>query len=250
MFRLRSARIIATARLVYDALSATTDAVMPEPTTTTLEQQAGTGDAGASYRLAERLYKQVDARVHAGRIGCLLQDAVIAGVVPALRTVGYLAQQSGSNDDLARLCCFRAAQAEDAAAAFFLAELGGDADLDGTDESILERVSSLPLFPEPKNTATDIISEDPPIRVYHEVLDSVDCRYVMALALPTLGGGRYAPYAASTFANRSRIFCRTSVFSTGACNHGANAASFSSSVASEARALRIELAVYYHPIAE
>jgi prolyl 4-hydroxylase len=179
------------------------------------------GSAPAAFHKARLLYKSKQGAEKAGHIRELLLLGARANVAPALRAIGYLALQQGA-DDLAILCLRRAATLGDIASAFILgwrlSEDHGVREADGEAAYWLQRAASanyplaaelfaslenttpatppptakeaidigdeFSLFPESTSLETDVLSTDPPITLYKDVLNIVDRAYLVYLSRP------------------------------------------------------------------
>ena len=180
------------------------------------------GSSEAAYHKAELLYKSQQGPASEKLIRELLTKAAEADFVPALRAVGYLAMQHASSRDLAIDCLRRAAERGDPVSGFnlawcFLQGWGGD----GSQQEAalwLERATSanypfaetmlstlkgdkatplrqrpergitfgafFPVYPEVQDSNQLVLSADPSIRVFKEVLNLVDCAYLIFLSRP------------------------------------------------------------------
>jgi len=161
---------------------------------------------------------------NADLISDLLVKAAKADLLPALRTIGYLAVQQASSRTLGLDCLRRAANAGDAVSGFNLAWCllqgwGGDhrqaeaalwlqhaaaAEYPLTQTLLAQLVSvqaALPtpdpdeninfdrpfsLYPDRPPVDHRIVSEDPAIAVFEKVLGVVDCAYLVHVARPYL----------------------------------------------------------------
>lgn len=179
------------------------------------------GSALAAYHKAELLYKSRRGPTQEDLIRDLLYQAAAENVVPALRTIGYLAVQDTASEPLAIDCFRRAALGGDvisgfnlgwcllqgvddkpeavhwlrraAAARYPLAEallenLAGvqSATQPRVPEGPLKKGADLPLYPAPRRVEPEKVSEDPGIALIKNVLTIVDCAHLMSLALPRL----------------------------------------------------------------
>lgn len=182
------------------------------------------GSALACYRKAELLYKSRRGRECEAEIRALLLRAAAADVLPALRAAGYLAVQYQGSQEFGLDCCRRAASLGDAPAAFMLGwcllnRPGQDgeraaalvalqlaalarypfadsllassgtatlAEVPDFGDARLGEAPAFPLFPEAKPAEHTVLNEDPPIALYSQVLDLVDCAYLIYLSQPRL----------------------------------------------------------------
>ena len=180
------------------------------------------GSVVAAYHKAELLYKSQHGPDDNDLICNLLVLAAEANFIPALRAVGYLAIQHASSRKLGLACLRRAAYAGDPVSGFNLAWCllqGWDGDnkhheaalwlqqaaaaeypLTETLQTQLRGVQAASPAPSP-NGSIDfetpfslypviqqvdrrVVSEDPPITVFENVLNVVDCAYLIHLARP------------------------------------------------------------------
>jgi len=183
-------------------------------------------DAGSkisAFHEAQLLHKSKQGVESAERICELLQAAASSDVVPALRVLGYLAMQNEPQRDIAIEVLRRAATLGDAVSAFMLAwcllqgQDSGDspeavhwlgyavganfplaaellASLSGTEpsappsdaNSLLKIDTSFALYPPMRQVETGILSTDPEITLFRDVLDVVDRAYLIYLSRPFL----------------------------------------------------------------
>jgi hypothetical protein len=186
------------------------------------ESAINAGSPIAALHKAELLYKSQQSFEHHDLVLNLLISAAQAGVVPALRVVGYLALQQASSAQLGRDCLRHAARADDPVSSFNLAwcllrGVGGDknqsaaawwlqkaaganyplteklqAELQGVQAHPDEQDShgnidfTVPfsLFPSAFAGDTQVIHDDPAIKQIDSVLDEIDCAYLIHLARP------------------------------------------------------------------
>ena len=182
------------------------------------------GSCPAAYHKAELLYKSQHGTASKSLICDLLVVAAESGFVPALRATGYLAMQQASSKHLAINCFRRAAQRGDPVSSFnlgwcLLQGWGGD-DEQGEAVQCLQRAvaakypiaetllatvrgaqpaphvqvseekiefgASFSIYPDSQSVDHQIVSSDPPITLFKEVLNIVDCAYLMFLSQPHL----------------------------------------------------------------
>ena len=188
------------------------------------DQAIAAGAKIAALQKAQLLHKSKSGVKNSRLIRELLVDAAKADVVPALRTVGYLAMQNGSNRTLAIDCLRRAAELGDPVSSFNLGWclLQGYSDDKASGEarhwlqhaatanypyaatllasidigqSVLSAPSSVQniqfgkefaLYPKDADVERKVISADPPIALLQDVLDLVDSAYLMFVSRPYL----------------------------------------------------------------
>jgi len=149
------------------------------------ERAIAAGSAPAAWDKSQLLYKTQDGREQDDLIRSLLVTAAEAGVPPALRTIGYLAMQRGSDLQLARACLHQAASRGDAFSGLMLRSLPGDtAEMTGT--TPIDFAAPFALYPEAPDVAKEIFNEDLPVVLFRNVLDTIDCTYLAELARPQL----------------------------------------------------------------
>jgi hypothetical protein len=182
------------------------------------------GSSQAAYRKADLLYKSQQGSTNEGLICELLEMAAEANFVPALRAVGYLAMQQASSRHLAIDCLRRAAQRGDPVSSFnlswcLLQGWGGEsvqqeavlwlkhatdaqypfvqtllASLEGVQsipqphlpQKRIELGESFSLYPQARAVDKQVVSADPSITLFKDVLTIVDCAYLMFLSRPYL----------------------------------------------------------------
>ena len=182
------------------------------------------GSSAAAYRKGELLYKSQQGPANESLIRDLLVTAAAADFVPALRVVGYLAMQHASSRNLGMNCLRRAAQGGDPVSSFNLGwcllQGWGGADAEGEAVQCLQRAatvqypcaetllaplqgvqlaphSQLPqeriewgasfsLYPESRSVDHQVLSADPAITLFKDVLNIVDCAYLIFLSRPYL----------------------------------------------------------------
>jgi prolyl 4-hydroxylase len=182
------------------------------------------GSAFAAYHLAELLYKSRSGLDREARIRELLTRAAAGDCMPALRVLGYLALQPGGSRELADDCLRRAALLGDPVSDFNLAWHLVESEDDDTSRQeatlCLQRAASidypfattmlaslegvrpsssvrpparplqvpddLPIFPATAAADGQVVCPDPLIVVFGDVLDPVDCAYLMFLSRPYL----------------------------------------------------------------
>jgi prolyl 4-hydroxylase len=180
------------------------------------------GSGQAAYHKAELLYKSQQGPAREGPIRELLTKAAEADFVPALRAIAYLSMQQASSRKLAIDCLRRAAQRGDPVSGFNLAWcLLQGWDGDGSQQeaalwleraksanypfaenllSSLQGVRAAPLrdvperrikfgaifqvYPEVQEAKQLVLSADPAITVFKEVLNVIDCAYLIFLSRP------------------------------------------------------------------
>lgn len=180
------------------------------------------GSSIAAFHKAQLLYKSRQGVENSHLIYELLVSAAEADFVPALRTLGYLAMQHEAHQDLALDCLRRAAARRDPVSSFMLgwcllAGWGGDgvrneaaqwlqqaveadypfaAALMSTVQGALSAPQAdLPeakiqfgamfsLYPEVQGVDHQVVSTDPPITLFKDVLSIVDCAYLIFLSRP------------------------------------------------------------------
>lgn len=180
------------------------------------------GSALAAYRKAELLYKSQQGPASASLICDLLMTAAEADFVPALRAVGYLATQHPSSRNLGMDCLRRATQGGDPVSGFNLGwcllQGWGGKNAENEAAQCLQRAASaqypfaetllaslqdtqlsppaqrpgestkLPasfsLYPRSRNIEQQVLSADPAITLFREVLNIVDCAYLIFLSRP------------------------------------------------------------------
>lgn len=182
-----------------------------------------TGSGQAAYRKAELLYKSQQGPAQEGLVCDLLMTAAEADYIPALRAVGYLTLLQNFHSDLAIDCMRRASvlgdpvssfnlawylprcstdpevkkesmwwlqRAEAAkypfAAAVLAAKQGLSAAPPPSSEPITGKGVNFSLYPEAQNVARVAINQDPAITLYQQVLNIVDCAYLMFHSMPYL----------------------------------------------------------------
>lgn len=188
------------------------------------DQAISAGSKMAAFHKAQLLHKSSLADDSADLIRALLIEAAKAGIVPALRTVGFLAAQQNSSRDLAVSCLRLAASIGDPVSSFNLgwclmngrfgapavpeathwlqqAELADyplAAELLGTLSPApseapppatvddIDFTVDFPLFPSEKSAEEQTYSTDPEISVFNDVLDAMDCSYLIFVARPYL----------------------------------------------------------------
>lgn len=193
---------------------------------TALEQYDRAIEAGsglASFFKAQLLYKSRTGPDNGSLIYDLLVRAAEADVIPALRTIGYLAMQHESSREVSLACLRRAATRGDPVASFMLGwcllqgwhEAGSSVEPPATwlqqaagagypfADALLaatgrpssgapitaseERIrfgAVSDIYPTSKSNAPEIISTDPPISVFNNVLNVVDSAYLIYLSRP------------------------------------------------------------------
>ncbi|MDH3746877.1 MAG: 2OG-Fe(II) oxygenase [Gammaproteobacteria bacterium] len=180
------------------------------------------GSALAAYHEAELLHKSRDGADNETRIKALLQSAADAELVAALRVIAYLAMQQASQKDLAVYCLRRAAGAGDPVSSFnlgwWLLQDSEDvkqeavywlqraasaqypivetllAPLHGVSAEAPPQISketialddSLSLYPESQSADREDLNADPAVALFKNVLDIVDCAYLIFLSRPHL----------------------------------------------------------------
>jgi len=182
------------------------------------------GSPQAGYRIAELLYKSRNCEDHEDVIRSRLERAALAGYPPALRTVGYLAMQQQDNRLMAMHCFRQAAKAGDPISAFNLGwclkqgwagddssahvahwlsvaadrryPYAGDllAGLAAAspparplfEDQPVKLGRNIALFPGKNRPSGEQLSTDLPVVVYPDVLNIIDCAYLMFLAEPQL----------------------------------------------------------------
>jgi hypothetical protein len=180
------------------------------------------GSKIAAFHKAQLLHKSQLGAKRVNEIKSLLVTAAEAGVVPALRTIGYLAMQQADTRDLARDCLRRAAAAGDPVSGFnlgwsllqeqasedgkseagFWLKLAADAGYplaagflaaaDGNDAppamptGAMALDTNFEIYPEAGNASKEVLCTDPPIAVYDDVLNAADRAYLMFLSRPHL----------------------------------------------------------------
>ena len=178
----------------------------------------------AALQKAQLLHKSRSGVENSSLIRELLVDAAKADVVPALRTVGYLAMQRASSRGLAIDCLRRAAQLGDPVSSFNLGWCllqgygGAEASTEAahwlqqaatadypcaarllasgdvgkpvlpapSPDQIIQFDSEFALYPTTTDVERQVICADPAIEVLHGVLDVVDCAYLMFVSRPYL----------------------------------------------------------------
>lgn len=186
------------------------------------DRAVAAGSKIAAFSKAQLMYKSSSETGNTAAIRSLLIDAARAGVVPALRVIGYLAMQQEASAVLARACLHRAAAQGDPVSCFNLAwglsqnrlgsyehsepahwmTLAAQADYPhaktllrslGVPPQVPPAInaeprfdSKFPLFPEVNVVDHQELSADPPIRVFDDVLNIADCAYLMFHARPHL----------------------------------------------------------------
>ena len=191
-----------------------------------LDQYSDAVAAGAkmpAFQKAQLLYKASTGPDQKETIRQLLIEAAQADIVPALRTIGYLALQHSSSMQLALDCLRRAAALGDTVSMFNLGWLlmqdQNHQDLLGESKYWLQQAAaanypfamsqlesnkaaaSAPkvshsndiqfaapfgLFPDDPEAVSKEISADPEIVLYQDVLNVVDCAYLMFVSGPHL----------------------------------------------------------------
>jgi len=181
------------------------------------ERAIAAGSKHAAYHKAELLYKSRVGAENTAAVYELLISAADAGIVPALRVIGYLMLQDDTRCDLARECLRRGAVAGDPVSAFMIGQHLADAQRYAEATHYLQQAASadipfakeilaglpsspaiaLPeesiefgsvesLYPGARGAVSESLCEDPPITVYRDVLDIVDRAYLMVLSRPFL----------------------------------------------------------------
>jgi len=186
------------------------------------ERSINAGSKISAFHKAQLLYKSRSGGDQAALIKQLLVDVAGTGFVPALRTIGYLAMQTESSRNLALACLRRAASQGDPVSSFNLGwclkegwcgedgkreaaywlqqaakadyplatsllapdESSGSEALKVPDDLALD--DDFPLFPQASSDTPQELSTDPAIRVFENVLDPVDCAYLMFHSRPYL----------------------------------------------------------------
>ena len=156
------------------------------------------------------------------RIKELLQTSAAAELVPALRVIGYLAMQQASQKDLAVYCLRQAAGAGDPVSSFnlgwcllqdnenakgeavywlqraaaaeyplsetLLAPLKGVSTESPSQmpKETIEICDSLSLYPESQSAEREDLNTDPAVALFKNVLNIVDCAYLIFLSRPHL----------------------------------------------------------------
>ncbi len=182
------------------------------------------GSSFAAWHKAELLYKSKKGPDSQDQICELLVTAARANVVPALRAVGYLAMQLESSRGLAIECLRKAALQGDPASSFnlgwclqqgwcgdeskheaavwlqqaagaqypfaeiLLSSIAGvhHAPHAQNPEKKIEFGEPFALYPELQGVDHEVMSEDPAITLFKNVLNVVDCAYLMFLSRPYL----------------------------------------------------------------
>jgi len=181
------------------------------------------GSKIAAFSKAQLLYKSKAAGENADLIYELLIVAATANVLPALRAVAYLAMQIESRRDLAIDCLRRGAELGDFVSAFMLGwcllqgwdgkgaeaeaayrlQQAANADypfaarllssLAATrpaappaSNKVIDFGASFALFPTLRGADQEGFSSDPPIRLFRDVLNEIDCAYLVYLSRPYL----------------------------------------------------------------
>ncbi len=188
------------------------------------DRAAEAGSDLAAFQKAQLLYKSRHGSQHAEQIRELLVAAAAADVVPALRVLAYLASQQVSGHVLAIDCLQRSAALGDPVSAFMLgwclsqgaseqtaageavhwlqlaaraqfpfaanllASLGNQQPVAPAPpaNSRIDFERPFPLFPAARDIEREVFSEDPPITLFRQVLDIVDCAYLIFLSTPYL----------------------------------------------------------------
>jgi hypothetical protein len=188
------------------------------------DQAVEGGSSQAAYRKAELLYKSQRGPANNSLISDLLLMAAEAHFVLALRAVGYLAMQHASSRNMAIDCLRRAAQGGDPVSSFnlgwcLLQGWGGEgAEQEAVHwlqraagaqypfaETLLmpfqgvqaarppqlpeeksELGASFSLYPESPMVDHQVVSADPAITLFKDVLNVVDCAYLIFLSRPFL----------------------------------------------------------------
>ena len=186
------------------------------------DRAVGAGSNFAAFHKAQLLYKSRQGADQAKLIYELLVKAAQADVVAALRAIGFLAMQSETSRSLAIECLRRAAVRGDPASSFnlgwcLLQAKSSDkaeqeathwlqraatanypfadtmlASLQGVGSSTEAQIregkisfgAPFALFPESQGVDEQVFSEDPPISLYKDVLNIVDCAYLIFFARP------------------------------------------------------------------
>lgn len=190
-----------------------------------LEQYDRAIEAGSglsSFFKAQLLYKSRTGTDNGNLIYDLLVRAAEADVVPALRTIGYLAMQHETSRVLSLACLRRAATLGDPVASFMLGwcflqgwhESGSNGDparwleqaagagypfanallaaCRGVSSAALIKASdeeirfgaAFEIYPTSTGNAPEVVSTNPPISVFDNVLNVVDCAYLIYLSRP------------------------------------------------------------------
>ncbi|MGI9236000.1 MAG: 2OG-Fe(II) oxygenase [Woeseiaceae bacterium] len=182
------------------------------------------GSSFAAYEKAQLLYKSRQGAESSDLVYELLVNAAEANVIPALRSMGYLAMQHESQKDIALACLRRAAVRGDPVSSFILGSclLEGWRGEEDSDEAVqwLQQAASvdypfaaallsslqgtqpvpkaqLPeekiqfgaafaLYPQSQGVDQQVICTDPPITLFKNVLSVVDCAYLIFLSRPYL----------------------------------------------------------------
>ena len=180
------------------------------------------GSSLSMFFKAQLLYKSRRGPENSRLIYGLLARAAEAGVVVGLRAMGYLAMQNEASRHIALACLRRAATRGDPASSFMLGWclMQGWGDDGGSDEPTrwLQQAASaeypfadallsatkgkapgpqaepadekirlgaaFAIYPESKGADRQDVSTDPPISVFNDVLDVVDCAYLIYLSRP------------------------------------------------------------------
>lgn len=180
------------------------------------------GSSLAMFFKAQLLYKSRRGPENSRLIFGLLTRAAEAHVVVGLRAMGYLAMQNAASRHIALACLRRAAARGDPASSFMLGWclMQGWGDDGGSDEParwLQQAVSAeypfadallsatedkargaqtepadetirfgpeFAIYPASKSADRQDVSTDPPISVFHNVLDVVDCAYLIYLSRP------------------------------------------------------------------
>jgi len=186
------------------------------------QRAVASGSKIAAFHQAQLLYKSQLGAKRADEIKSLLVAAAEAGVVPALRTIGYLAMRQADCRELAVNCLRRAAAAGDPVSSFnlgwsllqeqhgeagnneagywlqlaananyplavdFLASAVGNDAPSGMPTGAIDLDAPFELYPPPTSVSKEVLRTDPPIEVYADVLDAADRAYLMFLSRPHL----------------------------------------------------------------
>lgn len=138
------------------------------------------GSPLASYRKAELLYKSKGRHDNENIIRGLLERSAEQHFTPALRTLGYLAVENGLNV-IGRAYLSKAAASGDPFSTHYLNWVR-----QATPENAEQSSESIPLFPSSNRMTPTILSTDPEIQLYQQVLSPADCAHLIALAQPHL----------------------------------------------------------------
>lgn len=182
------------------------------------------GSGGAAYRKSELLYKSQQGPANKSLIRDLLVTAANASFIPALRAVAYLAMQHTTSRNLALHCLRAAAQGGDPVSSFnlgwcLLQGWGGDgaeqealrclqraasmqypfadtllAPLQGLQldphpqlpDKKVDWGASFSLYPDAQSVDHQVLCASPAITLFKDVLNVVDCAYLIFLSRPYL----------------------------------------------------------------